>query len=53
MFKDLFDFCVKIDVKCVNKCVLEKLVLLGVMDNLGFYRVVFMVMLFEVIVVVG
>ncbi|MCS5578395.1 MAG: DNA polymerase III subunit alpha, partial [Alteromonas macleodii] len=34
-FKDLFDFCAKIDIKRVNKRVLEKLVLAGAMDNLG------------------
>ena len=34
-FTDLFDFCAKVDLKRVNKRVLEKLVLSGAMDNLG------------------
>ncbi|MDO6476537.1 DNA polymerase III subunit alpha [Alteromonas sp. 1_MG-2023] len=34
-FTDLFDFCAKVDLKRVNKRVLEKLVLAGAMDNLG------------------
>ena len=37
-FKDLFDFCAKVDIKRVNKRVLEKLVLSGAMDNLGPHR---------------
>ena len=35
LFTDLFDFCAKVDLKRVNKRVLEKLVLSGAMDNLG------------------
>lgn len=41
-FKDLFDFCAKVDVKRVNKRVLEKLVLSGAMDNLGPHRAALM-----------
>ena len=37
-FKDLFDFCAKVDIKRVNKRVLEKLVLAGALDNLGPHR---------------
>ncbi|WP_229333492.1 DNA polymerase III subunit alpha [Glaciecola sp. MH2013] len=42
VFKDLFDFCAKVDVKRVNKRVLEKLVLSGAMDNLGPHRAALM-----------
>jgi len=41
-FRDLFDFCAKVDVKRVNKRVLEKLVLSGAMDNLGPHRAALM-----------
>lgn len=41
-FNDLFDFCAKVDVKRVNKRVLEKLVLSGAMDNLGPHRAALM-----------
>ncbi|MEW9797627.1 DNA polymerase III subunit alpha [Alteromonas lipolytica] len=41
-FTDLFDFCAKVDVKRVNKRVLEKLVLAGAMDNLGPHRAALM-----------
>ncbi|XOV81421.1 MAG: DNA polymerase III subunit alpha [Aestuariibacter sp.] len=37
-FTDLFDFCTKVDLKKVNKRVLEKLILSGAMDNLGPHR---------------
>lgn len=37
-FTDLFDFCTKVELKRVNKRVLEKLVLSGAMDNLGPHR---------------
>ncbi|WP_395345513.1 DNA polymerase III subunit alpha [Ningiella sp. W23] len=37
-FEDLFDFCEKVDLKKINKRVLEKLVLSGAMDNLGPHR---------------
>lgn len=41
-FKDLFDFCAKVDGKRVSKRVLEKLVLSGAMDNLGPHRAALM-----------
>jgi DNA polymerase-3 subunit alpha len=37
-FSDLFDFCAKIDLKRINKRILEKLVLAGALDNLGPHR---------------
>ena len=41
-FKDLFDFCVKVDLKRINKRVMEKLVYAGALDNLGPNRAVLM-----------
>lgn len=35
LFKDLFDFCARVDVKRINKRVMEKLVLAGALDQLG------------------
>ncbi|MDP5040928.1 MAG: DNA polymerase III subunit alpha, partial [Paraglaciecola sp.] len=37
-FSDLFDFCAKVDIKKINKRVLEKLVNAGAFDNLGPHR---------------
>ncbi len=37
-FKDLFDFCARIDTKKVNKRVLEKLIKSGALDRLGSNR---------------
>ncbi|MUH71553.1 DNA polymerase III subunit alpha [Psychrosphaera haliotis] len=34
-FTDLFDFCARVDVKRINKRVMEKLVLAGALDQLG------------------
>mgnify|MGYP001069365918 CR=1 FL=1 len=34
-FSDLFDFCARVDVKRINKRVMEKLVLAGALDQLG------------------
>ena len=34
-FRDLFDFCARVDVKRINKRVMEKLVLAGALDQLG------------------
>ena len=48
-FSDLFDFCAKVDLKRVNKRVLEKLVLSGAMDNLGPHRASLMATLPEAI----
>ncbi|MCU7554943.1 DNA polymerase III subunit alpha [Alteromonas sp. ASW11-19] len=52
-FSDLFDFCAKVDVKRVNKRVLEKLVLAGAMDNLGPHRAALMATLPEAIAAAG
>ncbi|GGW73247.1 DNA polymerase III subunit alpha [Alteromonas halophila] len=52
-FTDLFDFCAKVDVKRVNKRVLEKLVLAGAMDNLGPHRAALMATLPEAIAAAG
>lgn len=46
-FTDLFDFCAKVDIKRVNRRVLEKLVLSGAMDNLGPHRAAIMASLPE------
>ncbi|WJG08522.1 DNA polymerase III subunit alpha [Aliiglaciecola sp. LCG003] len=48
-FSDLFDFCTKVDLKKVNKRVLEKLVMSGAMDNLGPHRACLMATLPEAI----
>ena len=48
-FTDLFDFCAKVDIKRVNKRVLEKLVLAGALDNLGPHRAAIMATLPEAI----
>lgn len=37
-FTDLFDFCAKLDLKKLNKRVMEKLILSGALDNLGPHR---------------
>lgn len=37
-FTDLFDFCAKVDIKKINKRILEKLVYAGALDNLGPHR---------------
>jgi DNA polymerase-3 subunit alpha len=37
-FKDLFDFCERVDSKVVNKMALEKLVKAGAFDGLGVHR---------------
>ena len=52
-FKDLFEFCAKIDTKRVNKRVLEKLVLSGAMDNLGPHRATLMATLPEALAAAG
>ncbi|MBV1840509.1 MULTISPECIES: DNA polymerase III subunit alpha [Photobacterium] len=41
-FKDLFDFCARIDTKKVNKRVLERLIKCGAMDRLGPNRAAMM-----------
>ena len=37
-FSDLFDFCAKVDLKKLNRRVIEKLILSGAMDGLGPHR---------------
>ncbi|MGF1740946.1 DNA polymerase III subunit alpha [Vibrio profundum] len=41
-FKDLFDFCARIDIKKVNKRVIEKLIHAGALDRLGPHRAAMM-----------
>ncbi|MCJ2377728.1 DNA polymerase III subunit alpha [Vibrio sp. ZSDZ34] len=41
-FRDLFDFCARIDIKKVNKRVIEKLILAGALDRLGPHRAAMM-----------
>ncbi|MGR5555189.1 DNA polymerase III subunit alpha [Vibrio fortis] len=41
-FKDLFDFCARIDLKKVNKRVIEKLIMSGALDRLGPHRAAMM-----------
>ncbi|AMG30002.1 DNA polymerase III subunit alpha [Grimontia hollisae] len=41
-FRDLFDFCARIDTKKVNKRVIEKLIQSGAMDRLGPHRAAMM-----------
>ncbi|WP_026294628.1 DNA polymerase III subunit alpha [Salinimonas chungwhensis] len=52
-FSDLFDFCAKVDIKRVNKRVLEKLVQAGALDNLGPHRAALMASLPEAIAAAG
>lgn len=37
-FRDLFDFCARVDIKKINKRVLERLIKSGAMDKLGPHR---------------
>lgn len=46
-FSDLFDFCNRVDLKRINKRVLEKLVKAGAMDKLGPHRAAIMATLPE------
>src|SRR5690554_4401267 len=41
-FTDLFDFCCRVDLKKLNRRVLEKLIKAGAMDSLGPHRAVIM-----------
>lgn len=41
-FRELFDFCVRIDIKKLNRRVLEKLIMFGAFDRFGLYRVALM-----------
>ncbi|MEE1675652.1 DNA polymerase III subunit alpha [Agarivorans aestuarii] len=44
-FIDLFDFCCRLDLKKINKRVIEKLIMAGAMDKLGPHRAAMMVTL--------
>ncbi|WP_445397413.1 DNA polymerase III subunit alpha [Zobellella sp. An-6] len=46
-FRDLFDFCNRVDLKKLNKRVMEKLILSGAMDRLGPHRASMMATLEE------
>src|SRR5690606_24285399 len=46
-FSDLFDFCAKVDLKRLNRRVMEKLILSGAMDRLGPHRAALMASLEE------
>jgi DNA polymerase-3 subunit alpha len=48
-FKDLFDFCAKVNIKQVGKRVMEKLIYAGAFDNLGPHRACLMETLPEAI----
>ncbi|UJF18888.1 DNA polymerase III subunit alpha [Vibrio sp. SS-MA-C1-2] len=52
-FRDLFDFCARIDTKKVNKRVLEKLIQAGAMDRLGPHRAAMMATLPEALKAAG
>ncbi|WP_278374241.1 DNA polymerase III subunit alpha, partial [Idiomarina abyssalis] len=41
-FRDLFDFCCRVDLKRMNKRILERLIRAGAMDNLGPHRAALM-----------
>ncbi|USV56694.1 DNA polymerase III subunit alpha [Aeromonas encheleia] len=46
-FRDLFDFCNRVDIKKINKRVMEKLIFSGAMDRLGPHRAALMATLEE------
>ncbi|UAL45034.1 DNA polymerase III subunit alpha [Shewanella inventionis] len=48
-FVDLFDFCARVDLKKLNKRVIEKLILAGALDTLGPHRASMMATLPEAI----
>ncbi|MBV7263713.1 DNA polymerase III subunit alpha [Photobacterium sp. WH24] len=52
-FKDLFDFCARIDTKKVNKRVLERLIKAGAMDRLGPNRAAMMATLDDALKAAG
>lgn len=52
-FKDLFDFCARIDIKKVNKRVIEKLIQSGAMDRLGPHRAALMATLEDAVKAAG
>ncbi|WED21169.1 DNA polymerase III subunit alpha [Vibrio sp. JC009] len=52
-FKDLFDFCARIDLKKVNKRVIEKLIQAGALDRLGPHRAAMMASLDDAVKAAG
>ncbi len=52
-FKDLFDFCSRIDLKKCNKRVIEKLIQAGAMDRLGPHRAAMMASVDEAVKAAG
>ncbi|RYV02183.1 DNA polymerase III subunit alpha [Shewanella sp. OPT22] len=48
-FKDLFDFCARVDLKKLNRRVIEKLIFAGALDKLGPHRASMMETLSEAI----
>ncbi|WP_086982616.1 DNA polymerase III subunit alpha [Vibrio aphrogenes] len=52
-FKDLFDFCARIDLKKCNKRVIEKLIQAGALDRLGPHRAAMMASLDEAVKAAG
>ncbi|MFT5704078.1 MAG: DNA polymerase-3 subunit alpha [Shewanella sp.] len=48
-FKDLFDFCARVDLKKLNKRIMEKLIYAGALDSLGPHRASMMATLPEAI----
>ncbi len=52
-FKDLFDFCARIDLKKVSKRVIEKLIYAGALDRLGPHRAALMATLEEAVKAAG
>ena len=48
-FKDLFDFCARVDLKKLNKRIMEKLICAGALDSLGPHRAAMMATLPEAV----
>ena len=48
-FKDLFDFCARVDLKKLNKRIMEKLIYAGALDSLGPHRASMMATLPEAV----
>ncbi|MBD1575068.1 DNA polymerase III subunit alpha [Vibrio sp. S11_S32] len=52
-FKDLFDFCARVDLKKCNKRVIEKLIQAGALDRLGPHRAALMASMEEAVKAAG
>ncbi len=52
-FKDLFDFCARVDLKKCNKRVIEKLIQAGALDRLGPHRAALMASVEEAVKAAG